>query len=1137
MLVVFPVALIVEQIFYFTSQTRWMVWTIAFILAGAGLVGLLVIGISIALNRLPRHRWSTLARRIGKMAFPREDTVINALQLERSYAHSSSSRDLSHAYIDSVWNTLAGLDRRKLIPHASLRRWKIRTAVLLILNLVFISATWSDSTAALYRWAHPRTAFPAPKPFALRSLSGDLHILGGEPTLISIQAYPEEPDSVYIKLTRKQSSFIPDDSTAREAERIITTARDSTDLFRFPLQDIYRDYTYQAFVKAQHFWEPWREIHSPEHEIVVTDRPGMEKFEITVIPPAYSGLESQSQSGNQANVEGLKGSTISIHLTSNRPLKSSLIRLNEAVIEMMTSGKRAEGSFLLTADGEFTVHLRDKRGIPNRDPIPYRLQIIRDQKPQLDVLVPEPEIELGDQQIIPMHLKIEDDFGFSNLQIGYEVHRPSFIESEPTISMFRIPDLKPDQLSQEIRTAWDVSNLNLMPEDEVRYHFELYDNDDVSGPKQALSGTFVARVPSLADLFESVAETEETSMEEAELSREELNSIREQLEQTELELLKSDAVEWEQQQNIKHSMEAIREEIERLKSVAETLSELSKLDEKHNLFSGELQEKYQQLQELVRELINEEFLASMEDIQNALDTMDMDELRDSMKSLAQNVDQIEQELDRFIEIFERVQAEQKMDEVRRRLEQLLEQQETTQQHIEESSEQTSDSQWARMEEDEQRIAEEFDQIRDTMEEAAEAMEPFSPQASDALDQLESSELANQTEENLRSTQQNLRQQSPTASRQTGQAASNNLNEMLQESLAIQQQFQQQTSGEMAQKFQAVMRDVLTLSKAQEGLQRTTDNTPRNSSRLRELATRQQMLKDQLTQIMSALMDLSKQTFAVTPKLGQSIGRANAHMNSAKAALSERNSHTAQQEQSAAMEALNETAIILYQTMQNMQSGGSASGYEQFLESMQQMAGQQRKLNEQGMAMMLGQMNASAAQQMMQQLLQGQQGLKKSLDQLMKEMQQSGQQQGPGELGGIAEDMDEVIKDLQARRYTRKTVERKQRILSRMLDAQKSLTQRGEKEQRKSRTAESVAYRPGPAGLPDDLGQRRNLIMEAMNQALDAGYTHDYQVMIRRYFNRLSQEKSRLNPELELDPNDEETSNSSTPNIESLPSNE
>lgn len=150
----------------------------------------------------------------------------------------------------------------------------------------------------------PPDAFPAPKPFALRSLSGDLHILGGEPTLISIQAYPEEPDSVYIKLTRKQSSFIPDDSTAREAERIITTARDSTDLFRFPLQDIYRDYTYQAFVKAQHFWEPWREIHSPEHEIVVTDRPGMEKFEITVIPPAYSGLESQSQSGNQANVEG-----------------------------------------------------------------------------------------------------------------------------------------------------------------------------------------------------------------------------------------------------------------------------------------------------------------------------------------------------------------------------------------------------------------------------------------------------------------------------------------------------------------------------------------------------------------------------------------------------------------------------------------------------------------------------------------------------------------------------------------------------------------------------------------------------------------------------------------------------------------
>ena len=52
------------------------------------------------------------------------------------------------------------------------------------------------------------------------------------------------------------------------------------------------------------------------------------------------------------------------------------------------------------------------------------------------------------------------------------------------------------------------------------------------------------------------------------------------------------------------------------------------------------------------------------------------------------------------------------------------------------------------------------------------------------------------------------------------------------------------------------------------------------------------------------------------------------------------------------------------------------------------------------------------------------------------------------MGGIAHEMDEVLKDLERRRISKKTVDKQRRILSRMLDSQKSMTQRGEKEERK-----------------------------------------------------------------------------------------
>ena len=54
-------------------------------------------------------------------------------------------------------------------------------------------------------------------------------------------------------------------------------------------------------------------------------------------------------------------------------------------------------------------------------------------------------------------------------------------------------------------------------------------------------------------------------------------------------------------------------------------------------------------------------------------------------------------------------------------------------------------------------------------------------------------------------------------------------------------------------------------------------------------------------------------------------------------------------------------------MQNMEESGSASGFQQFMEMMQQMSGQQQVLNNKGMQLGLGQMAAAAQQQMMQPL--------------------------------------------------------------------------------------------------------------------------------------------------------------------------
>ena len=537
--------------------------------------------------------------------------------------------------------------------------------------------------------------------------------------------------------------------------------------------------------------------------------------------------------------------------------------------------------------------------------------------------------------------------------------------------------------------------------------------------------------------------------------------------------------------------------------MAETIESITEQADKHDLFSPDLLDKFKELSDLVRDVIPEDMLTNMDNLQESLENMDMKQLQNALNDLAENINQIEQDLDRYLEIFKRLQAEQKMDELQTRMEQLFEQQQSLDQEINQTNEQTDRSTLKRLEQEEKRNLEEFENLKSLMEEASELVESYSQKTSDDLSELAESPLTEQTKSSLMETMQNLSQQNLQQSQNSSEQSLDNMQMMMQELMQMQQQFQQETVAEMTEKFQALMQDMLYLSSQEEQLRSEVKSASRNSPRLREMAARQQVLQDQLQSIMNQMMDLSKETFAITPEIGRSVGKANAGMQEAKNKLTDRNVSQAGENQNMAMEGLNEAALGLFNSMQSMQQSGSASGYSQFLKMMQQMAGQQQGLNQQGMQLSMGQMAAAAQQQMMQQMLQKQQGLRKSLEQMMNEMRHSGQK-GMGDLGGIGKEMDEVIKDLQRRRFTRKTKERQQRILSRMLDSQTSMTQRGFKDERKSTSAESTVAFEGPGGLPADMGQRQSLALQALNKAINAGYSREHQTMIKRYFNSLSQ---------------------------------
>ena len=177
---------------------------------------------------------------------------------------------------------------------------------------------------------------------------------------------------------------------------------------------------------------------------------------------------------------------------------------------------------------------------------------------------------------------------------------------------------------------------------------------------------------SLAELFTAFENEEEAILDEITYSQEELEAIREHMEQLELDILKQVELTWDQQQDLQKMLEGIREEFRKMKEIAQSLEALQEAADKHDLFSSDLLEKFNHLQELIDELLSEDLMKNLQNIDDMMAEMDPNKLQDALQSLTDNMERIEQELDRFIDIFERIKAEQKIDELRTRLETLAE---------------------------------------------------------------------------------------------------------------------------------------------------------------------------------------------------------------------------------------------------------------------------------------------------------------------------------------------------------------------------------------------------------------------------------------------------------------------------------
>jgi len=350
------------------------------------------------------------------------------------------------------------------------------------------------------------------------------------------------------------------------------------------------------------------------------------------------------------------------------------------------------------------------------------------------------------------------------------------------------------------------------------------------------------------------------------------------------------------------------------------------------------------------------------------------------------------------------------------------------------------------------------------------------------------------------------------SQESQEQAEEDMKEFLEQMKQVQNSLQSKQQQQIVNELKKQLDNVVELSKREEDLKNQTQGLDPNSQRFRENTQQQSDIMQDLNNVANAMGELGKKTFAVSPEMGKELGNAMKQMNEAMGQMENRNPGGAGQKQGEGMGALNRAAMMMQNTLSGMMKGGKGGGgmgMAGLMSQLGQMAGGQSGLNQatQQAAGSGGQGGISAEQAAEYQRLGGQQAaLKKSLDQLSQETKNAGEfSKLLGDLDRIAQEMQEVQTDLEQGDVNPATLQKQERILSRLLDSQRSMREKDFEKRRRSEAGKNQ-QRQSPTDIDFTTQEGKNKLREELLKVLEGKYSKDYEDLIRKYFEKLEKEE-------------------------------
>lgn len=1001
-----------------------------------------------------------------------KDKLLNILQL-RNQAESVSQKDLILASINQKSAEVQPVPFQSAINLSQNRKYLRYALPPLLILLILLFAAPSIIKDSTNRLLHSGQKFERPAPFHFTVEQENFSVVqfSDFPLTVKIEGN-QLPDEVFIDVDNYQYRL----------------TKEAPNLFSYQFNNVQKDVAFKLFSSG---------VESDDYTLEVLKKPNILGFELNLDYPAYTQRKDEKLK-SIGDVTVPVGTNIdwvfNAENTDDIQLRFSsmeeLIPTNRFSDDLFTYKKRA------MQNENYKLYISNA-ALPKADSIGYTISIVPDLYPTINA---QQFVDSTNKKLNFFVGDAADDYGLNNLTFNYRITP----YDSPEADLKKIPLALPGGKDVRFDYTFDVTELNLQPGDEVSYYFEIFDNDAVNGNKAARTNVMQYAVPTI-DEFEAMADQNDKKIkEDLKKALEESKKLQEDVKDMREKLLQEKEMDWQSRKELEKLMERQKNLEKQMEEAQEAFEENIKNQQEYEEMDERIMEKQEKLQELFEEVMSEEMKELMEQIEEMLQEMEKDNALEMMEDFEMNDEELEKELDRLYEMFKQLEVEQEMEKMIEKLEELAEQQE-------ELSEQTKNEEMEQeqLQKEQEQLQEEMEKIAEQMEEVQEKNEELenSKEIDDQQEQME------EIQEQMEQSQEQMQEQQNQKASEAQKKAAEKMREM---AMSMQMQMQSQEMEQMQEDMQALrqlLENLVGLSFDQEDLIDEFEEVNINTPRYVELVQDQFKLEDDFGLIEDSLQALSKRVYQIETFVTEKVTEIKDNMRNSLEDLEERRKPQAGDHQQRIMTNVNDLALMLSETMNQMQ---------QQMSSMMQ--GQQMCTNPGGQGkdgqqpqdkMSKGQQGVNEQLQRMRDKLQkGEGGSSKefakmaarqaALRKALRKKQQELQQQGKGnkQLEEILQQMDKTETELVNKKLTNETLKRQEEIMTRLLEHENAERQREFDKKRQAETG-SEKERKIPPSLEEYLKKRQAEI--EMYKAVSPSLKPYYKYLVEEYLKSLKSE--------------------------------